>query len=179
MEGMFAYSYRSTDEEDHSNTVAEIIREKSRLLVCSLSATFNCHLLWAHYASGFTGVAVEVELPDVDPRIRTVQYRGVFAAVNGPLDPVIAAEQILWSKYNEWAYEKEVRILQPEKWYHLTTPVNRIIAGHRMPPAIFEALRIVCKQCRITLARTGIGDMGIDADVVKNRHRKTSPVLRK
>jgi hypothetical protein len=73
---------------------------------------------------------------------------------------------VLSSKYQEWAYEQEVRILQHDEWHILPTPVKRVIAGHRMNPALFEALRIICEHKGITLNRTGIGDDGIDADYV-------------
>ena len=168
MEGVFVYSYRSTDERDCREEVAKIIKDKKHLRVCSLSRTFDSHLLWAHYASGFDGLAIEVELPDDSPKVKEIQYRGVFGHVSsdGDLTPTEAAEQILSSKYKEWEYEKEVRILQRDVWYKLARPVRRVIAGHRMSPALFEALRIVCDSRSIPLRRTGIGDEGIDADYV-------------
>lgn len=46
------------------------------LRVCSLSLTFNSHLLWAHYASSWDGLALEVELPDRSKNIHTVEYGG-------------------------------------------------------------------------------------------------------
>jgi hypothetical protein len=167
MEGAFVYSYRTTNEQDHSDQVAEIIRQKRRLLVCSLSTTFECHLLWAHYASGFKGLAVELNCL-MNHFIRMVNYRGVFAyaSFDQPMNAEVLAGQILSSKYKEWAYEKEVRILQSGQWHQLSTPVKRVIAGHRMDPAVFEMLRIICENRNITLNRTGIGDDGIDADYV-------------
>lgn len=167
MEGMFAYSYNATDERDFRDEVASIVKHKQQLKVCSLSKTFDCHLLWAHYASGFTGLAIEVELPQ-SPAVKIVKYRGVFASVSfeNPRPPYDIASEILSSKYAEWSYEKEVRILQHDEWYALPKPVTRVIAGHRMDPALFEALRIICERKRITLNRTGIGDEGIDADPV-------------
>jgi hypothetical protein len=59
--------------------------------ICSLSKTFDSHLLWAHYASGFSGLAVEVELPDHAHNVRVVEYRGVFGRVS--FDRVINPEQ--------------------------------------------------------------------------------------
>jgi hypothetical protein len=173
MEGMFSYSYQSADKRDYSELVDKIIYHKERLLVCSLSRTFDCHLLWAHYASGFAGLAIEVDLPENSPKVKVVEYRGVFGHVsfNQPVVPSRAAEQVLSSKYKEWAYEKEVRILQSEQLYELPTPVNRIIVGHRMHPAVFEAVRIVCEDKGIALCRTGIGDEGIDADPVPPREK--------
>jgi len=168
MEGMFVYSYRTSDGRDYKEEVAQIIEHKKQLKLCSLSKTFDCHLLWAHYASGFDGLAIEVELPDRSPVIKSVDYRGVFASVSfdTPMPPDRAAEAVLSSKYQEWAYEQEVRVLQRGEWYQLQEPVRHVIAGHRMNPALFEALRIICEHKNITLSRTGIGDMGIDADRV-------------
>lgn len=168
MEGMFVYSYRSSEGRDYKDEVAQIIEHKKQLKLCSLSKTFDCHLLWAHYASGFDGLAIEVELPDRSPVIKTVEYRGVFASVSfdTPMRPDRAAEEVLSSKYQEWSYEQEVRVLQPNDWYKLPKPVSHVIAGHRMNPALFEALRIICENRGIRLSRTGIGDMGIDADRV-------------
>lgn len=169
MEGMFVYSYRSSDEGDYSKTVAEIVEHKKQLKICSLSKTYDCHLLWSHYASGFSGLAIEVELPEPNRIIREVEYRGVFGHVSfdGPVAPEDAAEQVLSSKYQAWSYEQEVRVLQRGDWYQLDKPVKRIIAGHRMNPALFEALKIICKEKKIELYRTGIGDEGIDADYVE------------
>jgi len=168
MEGSFVYSRSSSDENDYKSRVQEIIEKKKCIRVCSLSKTFDCHLLWAHYASGFDGLAVEVELPDRDHRIKDVTYRGVFGHVAADLasDPNSVAEEVLSSKYKEWEYEKEVRILNHGEYFALPKPVTRIIAGHRMKSALFEALKIICKDQGVALCKTGIGDEGIDADVV-------------
>lgn len=179
MEGMFAYSYGDREERDVKEEVAKLIEQKRQIKICSLSSTFDCHLLWAHYASGFDGLAVEVELPDDDVRIKPVRYGGVFASVAfGQRRPSHElAEQVLSSKYQEWAYEREIRVLHHGEWYHFEKPVKRIIAGHRMNPALFKALQIVCERQNITLCRTGIGDEGIDADRVPSL--EDQPVRRK
>jgi len=168
MEGSFIYSHSSTDETDYRSIVQEIIERKQKIRICSLSKTFDCHLLWAHYASGFDGLAVEVELPEDDERVRDVAYRGVFGYLNMDtgLDPFRAAHEVLSSKYSEWEYEKEVRILNHGEFFQLAMPVKRVIAGHRMKPALFEALRIICESKGVGLYRTGIGDEGIDADLI-------------
>ena len=41
-----------------------VTRQLRELRVCSLSKSFNNHLLWAHYAGGYTGMAMEVEPKD-------------------------------------------------------------------------------------------------------------------
>jgi len=168
MEGIFAYSHSATSQRDFSSLLDDIKIHKKRIKICSLSTTFDCHLLWAHYAAGFTGMAIEVELPDRDSKITPVRYEGVFASVDieNETIPADTAKEILSSKYIEWKYEKEVRILNDSSWYDLPTPVRRVIVGQRMDPSLFEALRIVCEHKDIKINRVGIGDEGIDADHV-------------
>jgi hypothetical protein len=79
MEGIFSYSHHTTDETDYSELLDEIKIEKKRIKICSLSKTFDCHLLWAHYADGFSGMAIEVQLPNKSSEVTEVTYRGVFA----------------------------------------------------------------------------------------------------
>lgn len=168
MEGEFFYSHNSTDETDYSTKLDELRIEKKKIYICSLSKTYDSHLLWAHYADGFSGMAIEVELCDDAQEIASVDYGGVFSHVNIADDflPSEKAKEILSSKYNEWSYEKEVRILHDSHQYKLTMPVRRIIVGHRMDPSLFEGLRIICEKKNILINRTGIGDEGIDADSV-------------
>lgn len=167
-EGRFVYSHNPNRSNDPKDQVAEIIREKKKIRICSLSKTFDNHLLWSHYASGFDGLAIEVELPDESDKVRDVNYGGVFAGLNlnHHVSPTTAASHVLTSKFQAWDYEEEVRVLHNSKWFELDEPVSRIIAGHRMNPSLFEGLRMICERRNITLNRTGIGDMGIDADYV-------------
>jgi hypothetical protein len=44
--------------------------------VCALTKSFDNHLLWAHYANGYSGVAIEVEIEDTD--VTTVTYADDF-----------------------------------------------------------------------------------------------------
>lgn len=167
MEGIFSYSTKA-DEPYVQRLVKGIGEAKSKYKVCSLSADFQSHLLWSHYAGGFDGLAIEVDLPNHDDRIRTIEYRGVFAFLD--MDQVRdedeAAQRILFSKYQEWSYEKEIRILSTDEWYELARPIRRVIAGHRMNQALFKTLALVCERENIQFCKVGIGDEGIDADRV-------------
>lgn len=168
VEGVFVYSHSGQNREAAEDFMKVVQEEKTHLRVCSLSKTLDSHLLWAHYAGGFSGVAIEVELDENEPEIVDMSYRGVFAGVNESenVDPAIVAREVLSSKYDAWAYEQELRILTTETFYKPNFPIKRVIAGHRMPSALFDALRIVCERLDIQIARTGIGDEGIDADFV-------------
>jgi len=167
MEGMFAYAHNG-DEPRVQRVVKGIGEAKGGYKVCSLSRTFDSHLLWAHYADGFNGIAIEVDLPDNHRNIRTVDYEGVFSFLNidAVEDEREAAETILFSKYREWAYEQEVRILNSEPYYHLQRPIRTVIVGPRVKEALFRTLYLVCEREGIAFRKVEIGDEGIDADHV-------------
>lgn len=170
MEGIFAYSYQGEGEASSAKDLASAVSKALQpLRVCSLSETFDTHLLWAHYAAGFNGVAIEVELPDNDERIRSVSYRGVFGYFGYAPDTcaLSTAKDILFSKYQEWSYEREIRIVSNDEWFLLETPVRKLIAGPRLHPALFDALQIICERQGVDFCRVGIGDEGIDADYVE------------
>jgi hypothetical protein len=168
MEGSFVYSYKEKEETDVSKRVKGISEAKRKYKICSLSGTFDSHLLWSHYAGGFDGVAIEVDLPDDSPSIKLVDYRGVFAFLDmaDNISENEAAKKILFSKYHEWQYEEEVRALNDSEWFELRLPIKRVIAGHRMPKALFNVLNITCNSLGIILNKVGIGDEGIDANYV-------------
>lgn len=167
MEGMFACSYR--EDFDVEQKVKGIVESKQKYKICSLSKTYDNHLLWAHYANGFDGVAIEIELPDDSHNIKELDYnRGVFAGVNitENTNEEDVAKYILFSKYNVWAYEEEIRILHDKSFYN-NIKVTRVIAGHRVQDALFNVLNLVCNQLNIEFTKVGIGDEGIDVDFVK------------
>lgn len=180
MEGMFAYSTKAKTPEVE-RVVKGIGDEKQRYKVCSLSADFQSHLLWSHYAGGFDGLAIEVDLPDNDPNVQRVEYRGVFAFVDvdNIHSPYDAARQILLSKYQEWSYEREIRVLSNNPFYELQAPICRVIAGHRMNPALLETLMIVCDREGIELCTVGIGDEGLDADRVDPKRMEKARKFRR
>ena len=169
MEGAFVYSCNAKDDSSAVDTLASNVNKAlKKLRVCSLSSTFDCHLLWAHYANGFNGVAIEIDLPDDHPQISEVTYRGVFGhfAYSASLTAEAAARQILASKYQEWRYEKELRVISEATWFDEDVTVSRIIVGHRVHPALFDALQMVCEREEVGFNKVGFGDEGIDADWV-------------
>jgi hypothetical protein len=172
MEGIFMYSTMG-QVPGIQERIKGIGDAKSIYKVCSLSSDFQSHLLWAHYANGFDGLAIEVELPDDDPNIRRIEYRGVFAFLD--MDQVTtedeAARTILFSKYQEWSYEEEIRVLSRQTYYD-DLAVRRVIVGHRMNDALFDTLEMVCEREGVQFCKVGIGDEGIDADRVRPRQRR-------
>ena len=172
MEGIFAYSHRK--DFDAEKKVKGIAESKQKYKICSLSKTYDNHLLWAHYANGFDGVAIEIELPNDSHNIKELDYnRGVFAGIDitKNTNEEDVAKYILFSKNNVWAYEEEIRILHNSSFYE-NIKITQVIVGHRVQDALFNVLNMVCNQLNIKFGKVGIGDEGIDIDSVEPLNMK-------
>lgn len=168
LEGQFVTFAQKDARELFDQAVREIGYAKKKYRVCSLSETFDSHLLWAHYADGFNGVAIGIDLPESE-NIQKVEYRGVFAPVDLDLyvDPDQTARKILFSKYDAWNYEREIRILHDGTYFPLKGRIKSVIAGHRLGSALSDTIQAICEIQEIPFFRIGIGDEGLDADSVE------------
>lgn len=161
MEGSFRLS-RSAHErfpqEDLSTFLEEIATRKYGFRICSLSLDVESPLLWAHYASEFRGLAIEVELRQDDRRIRRVDYHSNVFTVRGneSWDVGEYAQRILCSKLAAWEYEQEVRIIQTGEFYDLRRTVRSVVLGPRMSEALSDTIRVVCRHMNIPVRRLEI-----------------------
>lgn len=162
MEGMFFTHNARFEEQEMSKRVMGVegvINAKHQYKVCSLSKTYKNYLLWSHYANGYDGVAIEVELPNDSYHIKNVEPRGnrYFLDLKNFENEDEAAKAILFSKHSVWAYEKEIRILSQNEFYPIVGQLKRVIIGVRMNQPFREALRIVCQHYSFAIERLVIG----------------------
>jgi hypothetical protein len=131
-------------EKVYSGEIAynKVIDVKQNLRVCSLSTTFNSHLLWAHFANGFKGMAIEVDVP-VDLLTEVKCINDLSENFPNTKDPELIARECLRRKHAEWEYEREVRIIQRAQ-YVKDVLVRRVIVGHRMNKSLLKTLNKVC-----------------------------------
>jgi len=142
----------------------EVNNALNRYRVCSLCQTFDNHLLWAYYAAGSTGLAIEVEIPDDD--VIHVDYDDNTVFLSDYLDQrdaEAAARASLSRKYSVWSHEQEVRIVKNDSYYNLSTPISKIIVGSRMSRSMVSALYLICSPYGIQLDRAVVSDAGIEA----------------
>lgn len=155
-EGAFIYTLRHTE-------IAKALKSrKEKFRVCCLSKAVTSRLMWSHYASGFRGLAIEIELPDEPPfGVRDVTYGTEIPDLcsNVPLK----AEHVLTSKHCDWKYEAEIRILHKEEYYDLqegSGRVSGVIAGPGMDKTFREILTIICKDRKIPLSSVRVDNDG-------------------
>jgi len=144
---------------EYGNAVSKQLKE---LRVCALTKSFDNHLLWAHYANGYSGVAIEVEIDDADVTVVTYADDFIYLAqLMESLSPEAAARQALARKYKDWSYEGEVRLITTSEYYKLTRPISRVIVGSRTNPAFVSALHLMCSHFGIILDRVIVADWGL------------------
>jgi hypothetical protein len=98
--------------------------------------------MWAHYADGHKGAAVEIEIPEEHEDLIPITYTpfsSVFIDKPGPEDDL---RHLFSGKGEEWAYEKD-RIITRDRYFNLPTPVTRLLIGPLRPAAHEAILRAI------------------------------------
>jgi hypothetical protein len=109
--------------------------------IASFSASATNLLLWSHYAAGHKGVAVELKFPDDQPGLHKVKYSDFSYIFGDDTDPKMSYPGIFSAKTEEWAYEKEWRIISREEFVPLTDPCQRILIGPQVSDRRSRLLR--------------------------------------
>jgi hypothetical protein len=139
------------------------------LMVCSLSGTCKSHLMWAHYANGFDGLAIEVVVPseNVVPVLCLPDINESFPKTN---DPEELAKESLRRKLECWEYEGEARVIQKERWFE-NIQVKSVIVGSRMDDGLFKTLFAVCDPLEIPVFDARFSTTGIEIGEVDESRR--------
>ena len=108
----------------------ELIKdEKDTVRIVSLSADSDNQLMWAHYADGHKGLAIEVEIIDEYSELKEVKYQGLSELTHlAERDPLETAKHILSHKHEFWEYENEFRALNRHRKF-VSVVVTKVIFG--------------------------------------------------
>ena len=135
MEGLFYY-----EEGTKKEYIDEIKEGKKRLRICSFSKDPRNPLLWAHYANGFKGICIEVEIDKQSPAldifdIAKVEYSAVRIHFTNKATRIRRElpRIILRQKAKEWSDEKEVRLLSNSEYIQHGIKIKAILLGLRTP----------------------------------------------
>ena len=88
--------------------IEKIYDEKESYKICSFSAKkgFENPVMWGYYASGFRGIAIEIEFDDNE--VKKVCYVSKLAKNTN-----VNVLKVLTTKLNVWKHEAEYRYLKP------------------------------------------------------------------
>ena len=73
------------------------------------------------------------------------------------------------TKFDDWRYEEEVRVISNNEYYKLSRPITRIIVGSKTPPVVISALCIVCKHYDIGLERMVVTPTSIIGQIIDHK----------
>lgn len=111
-------------------TFADSIR-----FTCFVEAIDN-HLMWAHYAGGFSGVALEYELDPAIHRIEKIDYKGMPPVAKEAMEKVLNGEihitdtGVLKTKDVFWDYEDEWRVFEAS--HYINAKPKALIIGPKL-----------------------------------------------
>jgi len=163
-EGTFGtYILASTSAADAAQRHVQILMKELR--VCALSESVDNVLTWAYYASGFSGFAIEVEIPEPQTyhpnraegliRVRRIRYEdGNHLGLLPSDDPEAASYEALAGKLPKWQHEDEVRIIAhttalSNDHFPLAAPVQRVIVAK---PETWRQFHAICEARGIPMA---------------------------
>lgn len=132
--------------------------------ICSLTKTFDNHQLWAYYANGHTGLAIEIELPDDNDKIFDIEYSDDLLFFSDFIDSYEQPQNLfrpLIRKRKTWQHEQELRIITTDNYFDIKGKITAVIAGCRMNSTTQIALDIICSKLKIPFYRAVIADWGI------------------
>jgi len=158
MEGIFT----PDDQEDFIDAVKE---ETSNLRVCSMAQDNYNPLLWAHYADSYRGVCIEFDINESLIELEEINYTPFTAIVGSepsfsgfsedgkPLHIAHSAKDwakiILRNKFEEWAYEEEVRLFSKSEFINKGIKITGIYLGIRISDTYKDVLQKIANDIPI------------------------------
>lgn len=127
--------------------------------VCCFAGGARNILMWSHYATSHTGVCYEFDVatdPSVFLAAFPVNYRKHMPTIVYPSGKDKIADDLVLSKSDIWAYEDELRLVNPTggdiPLPFAGSALKGIILGHRFPDAAKPALAaILAKRANVGL----------------------------
>ena len=183
---MEGYFHAVTNDRSGFSALKQMIEEitmlQSRYRICSLSSDCKSHLMWSHYANGFRGVAIQLDIMKKVNFIEEVEYSdgrnlGEYDPA-GNLDDL--TRKVLLTKYKEWRYEKEIRIIeegdQDKPTFHkLQNPASALYFGTNVDPLEREELIDVCANLGVPTFDMRLH--GYKINYIRNRESGETSVL--
>lgn len=136
---------------------------------CFVEAIDN-HLMWAHYAGGFSGVALEYEIDQAIHTVAKIDYKGIPHVAKEAMEKVLNGEihitdtGVLKTKDAFWIYENEWRVFETSN-YIIAKP-KALIVGPKLSESS-EQYAVLSRVAHISGIRLGhlVAGSGIELSV--------------
>ncbi len=144
LEGLF-YTIVSSEKTQRKlrkyKTLDDLPTYTSDLKICSLSKSRMDIRMWSHYASGHTGVAIEIDFEDYISDVTEVTYDIGLHAHSTFCFTSETPNEVLSHKIEHWKYEEEYRVIHQDDYYPIKGRVNAVYFGVRASDFHKEILR--------------------------------------
>ncbi len=170
MEGLFASGHLLRTNKHFHEIRDAIVSAKSQIGICSFSEVYDHELMWAHYASQFTGFCVGYSLSRLMKNLENnitfvrMSYNEKVPTVHRPhMNIDSLAKMVLANKNYRWLHEREWRMfaLPGKAQYHDPSCVTRIYLGSRMQQRNREHVRDELQPLRIKVSEMTIDKYSI------------------
>jgi hypothetical protein len=158
MEGLFTSSRLLRKSENYRAIKEAVIGEKARIGICSFSGVHDHELMWAHYASQFTGICIVYSFAQLlrklgeEASFVRMYYNEIVPTVRREHKPPgQLTKMVLSNKNYRWLYEREWRMFarRGRAYYRDPRCVTRVYLGSRMKPEDHERITRTLNQLNI------------------------------
>ena len=145
MEGDF---YKNEADREY---VELITKEMEKIRILSLSKNMYNTLLWSHYADGYKGICIELEIDESVLDVHKINYNDFnvmptrdYRGLNGEKEVTSVydwALSALRGKYSQWEYEDEYRIISDSRYLEKGFKITAIYFGVRTSETYKELIK--------------------------------------
>jgi hypothetical protein len=170
MEGLFASGHLLRTHKHFHEIREAIVSAKSQIGICSFSEVHDHELMWAHYASRFTGFCVGYSLSRLmknlgdDITFARMSYNEKVPRVHRPhMNVDSLAKMVLSNKNYRWLYEREWRMFAApgEARYEDRSCVTHMYLGSRMEQPERQRVKDELEPLRIKVSEMTIDKYSI------------------
>lgn len=144
------------DNYQSSNSLIEKVNDEiNNIYITSLSRRNDNPILWAHYANEFKGICIEIEThTSTQFTVHNINYTKTKRIIGNSLfDNYYTAndyaKQLLTTKFPEWKYESETRLLTNNNFIIEDFNINAIYLGVKTSSINKEVIRRLCPEIPI------------------------------
>lgn len=113
-------------------SITEAVPDVAAIRVGSLCRSIKDVRMWALYAESFSGIAIELDIEETNPRLHRVEYNDNLPHLDPFIGQKVISGDILTKKTTHWLYEDEYRIISDVEYFGFSGMVTAVYLGTRI-----------------------------------------------